>query len=80
MAGGEKEKETEPIPLIHLKSKKTVPKTGRYQATVAKGHRKEDLVNGSNFNIKHQKEGESIGTFGLSANDESDVVWVYLGE
>jgi hypothetical protein len=78
--GGEKEKETEPIPPIHLKSKQTVPKTGRYQATVVKGHRKEDLVNGSNFNIKHVKEGESIGTFGLSGNDESDIVWVYLGE
>jgi len=76
----EEEQEKEPLPLIHLSSNQTVPKTGRYQATLPKGHDKEELIAHSGFDIKHLKEGESVGTFGLSGSDEYDIVWVYLGE
>jgi len=38
------------------------------------------LIAHSGFDIKHLKEGESVGTFGLSGSDEYDIVWVYLGE
>jgi hypothetical protein len=76
----EGEEEQTPIPLIHLKSNQPVPKTGCYQATLAKGHEKEKLLKESGFDIKKVQEGESIGTFGLSGSDESDIVWVYLGE
>lgn len=75
----EKEKKTNPIPTIHLKSNQLAPKTGRYQATLKKEHPQAEFLKSSGFDIKNVQENQSIGTFGLSEEDEDDIVWVYLG-
>jgi len=74
-----KEERDSSIPTIHLKSKQIAPKTGRYQATLAKGHPKEEWLRNSGFDIKTVKLGKNIGTFGFDES-EADIVWKYLGE
>ena len=79
--GGEKtEKESEHIPSILLKSNQPAPKTGRYQATLPTEHPRAEFLKNSGFDVKTVKEGQSVGTFGLSGSDEDAIVWVYLGE
>ena len=68
------------IPKIHLKSRELAPKTGRYQATLPKEHPRAEFLKNSGFDTKRVKEGETVGTFGLSGGDEELIVWVYLGE
>jgi len=78
--GKEEEQEAKFIPLIQLKSRELAPKTGRYQATLPKEHPRAEFLKNSGFDTKQVKEGETIGTFGLSGGDEELIVWVYLGE
>ena len=68
------------IPKIYLKSRELAPKTGCYQATLPKEHPRAEFLKNSGFDTKRVKEGETIGTFGLSGGDEELIVWVYLGE
>ena len=68
------------IPNITLKSNQPAPRTGRYEATLPKEHPKESWLSTSGFNIKRVKEGENMGTFGLSEEDEALIVWKYVGE
>jgi len=54
----EKEKLIDVLENFTIKSNQTVPKTGRYQATLPKGHEQEEMLIYSGFDIKHLKEGE----------------------
>ena len=74
------ETKQDPIPKITLKSKETIPKTGRYQATLPAGHPAESIIKNSGFDTTRKIEGDNIGTFGLSGSDEDDIEWRYVGE